>query len=62
METSVYREKKEYKRKLFREKRLACLFCPYHKVENGKRKPKSDRHKNHRDNLITGRDYYGDLL
>ena len=44
-------ENKKRKKELFKRGEIKCPLCPYHKTENfnrRKRKPKSDKHKNHR--------------
>jgi hypothetical protein len=48
--------RKERKKELARKRLIVCGFCGFNRGENAKRKPKSDKHKNHRTNLLTGRD------
>ncbi len=43
--SSVYKKKR---RKKIAKETGKCAFCPPHSNENWRRKPKSDKHKNHR--------------
>jgi hypothetical protein len=42
------RGNKERKKYLARRKLISCGLCPYNRRENAKRKPKGDKHKDHR--------------
>jgi len=39
---------KERKKALEKKGSIRCGYCPYNRVENAKRRPKDDRHKNPR--------------